>query len=114
MAAKKSTPQTGSASLDSGTDTVQKRPRPPFRAQRQTNPGIESRLRPRPQYLAPTNRAADKLPGKVALITGGDSGIRRAVAVLYAREAANVAIVYLPKEESNARGSLRPSRDRNS
>jgi NAD(P)-dependent dehydrogenase (short-subunit alcohol dehydrogenase family) len=60
-------------------------------------------MTPRPQYKAPDYRGADKLAGCAALITGGDSGIGRAVAVLFAREGADVAIVYLPEEESDAR-----------
>jgi NAD(P)-dependent dehydrogenase (short-subunit alcohol dehydrogenase family) len=81
-------------------------PKPPFPKQHQRSPGLESKLAPRPEYEAPEYRSAGKLEGSVALITGGDSGIGRAVAVLYAREGADVAIVYLPEEESDAEETL--------
>jgi NAD(P)-dependent dehydrogenase (short-subunit alcohol dehydrogenase family) len=81
---------------------TQKHPEPPFPAQKLEKPGLESDLEPRPEYRAPAYRAADKLKGKRALITGGDSGIGRAVAVLFAREGADVAISYLEEEQSDA------------
>jgi NAD(P)-dependent dehydrogenase (short-subunit alcohol dehydrogenase family) len=81
---------------------MQSEPKPPFPEQKLDGVGLEADLTPQPRYQAATYKAAGKLDGKCALITGGDSGIGRAVAVIYAREGADVAISYLPQEQPDA------------
>ena len=74
-------------------------PEPPFPKQHQRKPGEEAKLDPAPMFDAPFYRGSDKLAGRAAIVTGGDSGIGRAVAVLFAREGADVALVYLEEDE---------------
>src|SRR5690625_4099578 len=80
-AAKKAAIQTG----------TRPQPEPPMSSQHLDKPGTEAELDPAPQFMAPSYRGSGKLEGMTALITGGDSGIGRAVAILYAREGADVA-----------------------
>lgn len=77
--------------------------RPP---QRQNKPGIENKLKPLPVYDYPQKPGSGKLVGKKALITGGDSGIGRAVAILFAKEGADIAISYL-SEHTDAKETAR-------
>ena len=80
------------------------RPEPenPMPAQHLKKPGIEADMDLQPRFKAPGYLGSGKLNGMVALVTGGDSGIGRAVALLYAREGAQVAIVYLQEEQVDA------------
>ncbi|KNC12075.1 oxidoreductase [Klebsiella sp. RIT-PI-d] len=77
-------------------------PTPPFVEQPQPVPGLASKMIPVPDHGETSYRGSGRLSGRKALITGGDSGIGRAVAIAYAREGADVAINYLPEEESDA------------
>lgn len=86
-------------------DSLTRGPKPPQPAQRQQEPGLESKMDPRPDYGEQSYRGCGKLTRKAALITGGDSGIGRAVALAFAREGADVLISYL-NEESDARETV--------
>jgi NAD(P)-dependent dehydrogenase (short-subunit alcohol dehydrogenase family) len=82
-------------------------PKSPMPPQHQRKPGQEEKLEPRPKYEAPHYEGAGKLKEKVALVTGGDSGIGRAVAVLFAREGADVAFTFLKEEKRDAEETKR-------
>ncbi|PYQ26626.1 MAG: short-chain dehydrogenase [Acidobacteria bacterium] len=102
--AKKSSHKKSDEAVQAG---ARRQPENPLPKQHQQKPGIEAKLKPRPQYRAPGYRGSGKLEDKVAIITGGDSGIGRAVAVLFAREGADVAIVYLDVEQVDAEETKR-------
>jgi NAD(P)-dependent dehydrogenase (short-subunit alcohol dehydrogenase family) len=90
-------------------DPRQQYPRPeyPEQDQRHQHPGFEGEMQPEPDYGYDTYRGYGRLEGKKAIITGGDSGIGRAVALAFAREGADVLISYLSEEEPDALETVR-------
>jgi NAD(P)-dependent dehydrogenase (short-subunit alcohol dehydrogenase family) len=89
----------GKAAMQAG---ARRYPVPPFPKQHQQKPGYESRLEPAPMFDAPYYKGSEKLKGMAALITGGDSGIGRSVAVLFAREGADIALTHLAEKADAA------------
>ena len=86
-----------------GQDPRQQGRKPPFPPQEQDAPGSQQKMQPQPDAGETSYRGLGRLPNRVALITGGDSGIGRAVAIAYAREGADVAFGYLSEEEDARR-----------
>ena len=87
-----------------------KLPEPPFPKQKQPMPGVTAKMKPRPDHGESSYKGAGRLEGKKAIITGGDSGIGRAVAIAFAREGADVLISYL-EEHEDAQETLRHVED---
>ena len=104
-------PILGRASTTEGTfygptdlqDPTTKYPGPPFIHQNQPWPALANKMDPKPDHGEQSYKGSGRLQGRKALITGGDSGMGRAAAIAYAREGADVAINYLPQEESDAK-----------
>jgi len=86
----------GGGAMQAGARTY---PEPPFPEQHQAKPGSERSLDPQPMYDAPFYKGSEKLKDKVAIITGGDSGIGRSVAILFAREGADVVVCHLGEDK---------------
>jgi NAD(P)-dependent dehydrogenase (short-subunit alcohol dehydrogenase family) len=110
--AQQDTPPRGqpTGSADQG-NPLTKYPKPPFQEQTQPWPGVAGKMNPKPDHGESSYKGSGRLIGRKALITGGDSGMGRAAAIAYAREGADVAINYLPAEESDAREVIQLIKD---
>ena len=92
----------GAQESDKPVQIGAEQPVPPMPSQHLAKPGLEAQMDVKPRYMAEGYKGSGKLEGQVAIVTGGDSGIGRAVAVLFAREGADVAILYLNEHEDAA------------
>ncbi|MGP3973603.1 SDR family oxidoreductase [Streptomyces sp. 8N114] len=97
----------GNGTPPTGGHPADKYPKPEFPQQEQTHPGDTEAMEPRPDHGEHSYRGSGRLTGRRTLITGGDSGIGRAVALAYAREGADVAFGHLPEEENEAQETTR-------
>ena len=88
-------------------DPTKQYPQPKFSHQPQPVPGLEADMDPKPDHGEETYTGSGRLPNRKALVTGGDSGIGKAVAIAFAREGADVVINYLPSEEKDARETIK-------
>ena len=98
-------PDTLSIHETSLSDPKKAEPAPPYKQEKIAHPGSESEMTEKPDHGEESYIGYNRLPDRAALITGGDSGIGRAVALAFAREGADVAISYLPDEENDAKES---------
>ena len=92
-------------------DPTAQHPQPSGEGQEIAHPGLTGDMREQPDHGEDSYRGTDRLTGKRAVITGGDSGIGRAVALAFAREGADILISYLPEEEEDAQETARLVRD---